>query len=40
MDDIDLVNQTLNCLGSYFKEVATALCTRETLVSFDELHDI
>ena len=40
VDDIDLVIHTLNGLDSDFKEVATALHTRETPVSFDELHDI
>ena len=40
VDDIDFVIHTLNGHGSDFKEVAAALCTRETPMSFDELHDI
>lgn len=40
LDDVDLVIHTLNGLGSEYREIATAIRTRENPISFDDLHDL
>jgi hypothetical protein len=40
LDDVDLVIHTLNGLGSEYREITTALRTRENPISFEDLHDI
>jgi len=40
LDDVDLVIHTLNGLGSEYREIATAIRTRENQISFDDLHDL
>lgn len=40
LDDVDLVIHTLNGLGSEYREIATAIRTRENPVSFDDLYDL
>ena len=39
LSDDDLTIFALNGLGSGFKEISTAIRARDTLVSFEELHD-
>jgi len=39
VDDFDLVIVTLNGLGPAYREFCAAICTRDTLVLFDELFD-
>ncbi|GAU26108.1 hypothetical protein TSUD_225710 [Trifolium subterraneum] len=40
LDDIDLIIHTLNGFGSEYREITTAIRTRENPISFDNLHDL
>ncbi|XP_019420737.1 PREDICTED: uncharacterized protein LOC109330925 [Lupinus angustifolius] len=39
LDNIDLVIHTLNGLSSDYKEISATLCSRETPISYSELHE-
>ncbi|XP_019457616.1 PREDICTED: uncharacterized protein LOC109358003 [Lupinus angustifolius] len=40
LDNTDLVIHTLNGLSSEYKDISAALCSRETSVSYADLHEI
>lgn len=40
VDDIDIVIHTLNGLGTEYREITTAIRTRENPISFENLHDL